>query len=137
MTSLELIKQDLQPDIIALSETKLGKSAYGLLEESLKKKLYKIYPRFTKAGKEGIVLAVKHNAAKTIMEVTNSQLKTIVAVRMYTGTKSIRIILGYAPQETDDEETRELFFNELELEIKLCIEAGDIPLIVGDFNAKN
>ena len=136
MTSLELINKDIQPDIIALCETKLAESACGLLEESLNKKLYKIFPKFTKLGKEGLVLAVKHTTAKTIMEVTNSRLKTIVAVRMYTGTKGIRIILGYAPQETDDEETRELFYNELELEVKLCIEAGDLPLVIGDFNAK-
>ena len=136
MSSLEIINQNLQADIIALCETKLGTNAKGLLEESLNKKQYKIFPKFTKPGKEGLVLAIKHNTFKTTLEVTNSKLKTIVAVRMYTGTKSIRIILGYAPQETDDEETRELFYNELELEVKLCIEAGDLPLVIGDFNAK-
>ena len=46
------------------------------------------------------------------------------------------MIVGYAPQEDDDIETREEFFQELELEITKCMAIGDIPLIVGDFNAK-
>ena len=99
-------------------------------------KQYKIYPRFTKVGKEGIALAVKHNTFKSTLEVTHTQLNTIISVRMCTGSYSIRVILGYAPQETDTEECREQFFDELELEIKICEEAGDIPFLVGDFNAK-
>ena len=43
---------------------------------------------------------------------------------MYSGTTSIRVILGYAPQEADDEAIS--FFNELELEIKMCVENGEI-----------
>ena len=46
------------------------------------------------------------------------------------------MIVGYAPQEDDDIETREEFFQDLELEITKCMAIDDIPLIVGDFNAK-
>ena len=87
-------------------------------------------------GKEGLLLAVKHNIFKSILDVTHTQLNTILTVRMSTGTCNIRAILGYAPQETDSETNREQFYNELELEVKMCIDAGDIPLLMGDFNAK-
>ena len=136
MASLRIILQKVQPTILALCETKLSKNSHGLLEETLGTKLYKIIPRYTKAGKEGLVIAVKNNTFRTVLDVTNSQLKTIISVRLSTGTYNIRVILGYAPQEDEDETIREEFFDELELEIKLCIQSGDIPLLVGDFNAK-
>lgn len=102
MESLKIIIERQQPDIIALCETKLAENSKGLVEETLNKKQYKITNRFTKAGKEGLTLAVKHNTFQTTLDVTHSQLKTILAVRLSTGTCSIRAILGYAPQETDD-----------------------------------
>ena len=83
-----------------------------------------------------MVVAVKHNSFKNVREVTQSQLKTIVAVRLSTGETNFRVILGYAPQETADDDDRENFYNELELEIKSCKEAGDSPLVLGDFNAR-
>ena len=136
MESLKMIIKELQPNILTLCETKLPETSHGLLEETLNKKEYKILPRYTKAGKEGLVVAVKHNTFKAVREVTESQLKTIIAVRLSTGTSNFRVILGYAPQETADDDDREKFFNEIELEIKNCIEAGDSPLVLGDFNAR-
>ena len=32
---------------------------------------------------------------------------------------------------------REQFCDELQLEIKMCIDAGDTPILLGDFNAKH
>ena len=136
MESLKMILEELQPTIITLCETKLAESAHGLLEETLNKKQYKIIPRYTKAGEKGMVVAVKHNNFKTIRDVTQSQLKTIISVRLSTGSNNFRVILGYAPQETADDDDRESFFNELELEIKNCEETGDSPLVLGDFNAR-
>ena len=136
MESLKIIIEKQQPDIIALCETKLGKNSLGLIEETLNKKQYKLIPRFTKAGKEGLTLAVKHNTFQTTLDVTHTQLNTILAVRLSTGTSNIRVILGYAPQETDDEVIREQFFDELALEIKVYSDAGDVPVLLGDFNAK-
>ena len=128
MTSLSLINKKIKADLLALTETRLGNNGLGHLEEHLDKKQYKIFPRFTKAGEKGIALAIKHNTFKTVRDVTNSQLKTILAIRVCSGTTNIRVILGYAPQETDDEAVRVLFFNELELEIKMCVENGDLPI---------
>ena len=131
-----MINKKVDADIVALCETKRGENDIGHLEETMNKKQYKIYPSSTKVGKEGIALAVKHNAFKYTLDVTTTQLNTIMSIRMFTGAYCIRVILGYAPQETDSEACREQFFDELELEIKMCVEAGDIPFLLGDFNAK-
>ena len=61
MASLKVITEKAQPDIVAICETKLAKNAQGLIEETLNSKQYKIIPRFTKVGKEGLLIAVKHN----------------------------------------------------------------------------
>ena len=41
----------------------------------------------------------------------------IIVVRVEMAKEVIRIILGYAPQETEKSEIREEFFTELEIEI--------------------
>ncbi len=135
MSSLKVILEKEQPHVIALCETKLSKNSHGLLEETVDKKNYKIIPRYTKYGKEGMMVAIRNNTFQNILDVTHSQLNTIVSVRASTGTYSTRIILGYAPQEDETEQSEE-FFDELELEIKMCIEAGDLPILLGDFNSK-
>ena len=48
----------------------------------------------------------------------------------------MRIILGYAPQENETTEVREQFFTELEIEVNECKAASDLPIIMGDMNAK-
>ena len=134
--SLKKIMSTLGPDIVVLCETKLSKSTKGVLNHTFDKKQFTVIPRFTKAGKEGLVIAVKHNTFQSILDVTSTNLNTIMSVRLSSGQKNIRLILGYAPQEDDENDTRDEFFQELELELRSCITSGDIPLIVGDFNAR-
>ena len=121
MTSLESIVQSTKPHIIALCETKLSKNSNGIIEEVFNKKEYKSFPRFTKVGKEGLLIAVKHNTFKSVLEVTQSQLNTIISVRLSSGCSNIRLILGYAPQETEDETVQQQFFDELELEVTILV----------------
>ncbi len=136
MASLKGILEKEQPHVLALCETKLAKNAHGLLEETINKKRYKIIPRYTKAGKEGMVIALRNDTFQSILDVTQSQLNTIVTVRVSTGTYNLRIILGYAPQEDEADTIREEFYDELELEVKMCTVAGDFPILLGDFNGR-
>ena len=116
--SLKAIIQSVLPDVVVLCETKLSKATGGLLNDIFNKNQFKVFPKFTKAGKEGIAVAVRNNAFQSCLDVTSSNLNTIMSVRLSTGNNKIRAIVGYAPQEDDDIETREEFFQELELEIK-------------------
>ena len=70
------------------------------------------------------------------MDVTSTNHEDIVVVRIEMAQCVARIILGYAPQETDPAESRELFFTELEIEISQCRVAEEMPIVVGDLNSK-
>ncbi len=76
MSSLKLILEKEKPHILALCETKMAKNSHGILEETINKKQYKIIPRYTKAGKEGMVIAVRNNTFQNILDVTRSQLNS-------------------------------------------------------------
>ena len=130
--SLRKIVDNLQPKIIVLCETKL--SCGSLLKKVLPE--YEICPRATKAGKGGIAIAVKLQTFSSVIDVTNSLNKNILTVRIKMATTTIRVIAGYAPQETDLIETRQLFFSELEAEILKSKLENEPPLIIGDMNCK-
>ena len=134
--SLKAIIQSLLPDVVVLCKTKLSKATSGLLNNIFNKNQFKVFSKFTKAGKEEIVVAIRNNAFQSSLEVTSSNLNTIMSASCSTGNNKIRVMVGYAPQEDDDIEFREEFFQELELEITNCIAGGDIPFEVCDFNAK-
>ena len=124
--------EQLNPKIIAFCETKLADDK--LLRNLLPN--YEINSRPTKAGKSGIALAVKKQTFSSILDVTSTMYKDILVTRVEMDTISFRIVLGYAPQETEDVETREQFFTELEIELINCKMEGDLPLLIGDLNAK-
>ena len=55
---------------------------------------------------------------------------------MFLSNSVVRVILGYAPQETEGIETRDEFFTELEIEVTKCKMVDELPIVVGDLNAK-
>ena len=80
---------------------------------------------------------MKTQTFSSVLDVTTTENKNILATRIgLNATTSIRIILGYAPQETVESETREDFFTDLEIEINNSKLDGDYPIICGDLNAK-
>ena len=97
---------------------------------------YEFCVRCTKAGKSGIAVAVKQQTFNSVLDVTNTILKDILSVRIGMTNCAVRVILGYAPQETEPSEIREAFFEELEIETNRCKMDGDFPLVIGDLNAK-
>ena len=82
------------------------------------------------------MIAVKKQTFKSVLDVTSSTHNNIIATRTELQHCAVRIILGYAPQETDSPDTREHFFTELGIEVTQCKIAGDVPMILGDMNAK-
>ena len=127
-----MIINEVKPQIIALCETKLasGQTIKNALPD------YEICQRSTKAGQKGMAICVRRNTFKSILDVTSSTIDDIIVVRIEMATDTVRVILGYAPQENDKTETREEFFTELEMEIAKSKMADELPLVVGDMNAK-
>ena len=123
----------MNPKIIAFCETKLPSGS--LIKTALPG--YEICSRPTKAGKSGIAIGVKKQTFRSVLDVTTTPLSNILSIRIgMTDDKSIRIILAYAPQETENPETCEAFFTELGIEITNGLAADELPLIVGDLNSK-
>ncbi len=118
--------------MIVFCETKLpsGNEMKKLFPE------YEISTRSTKVGKCGVAIGVRLQTFKSVLDVTTTDLQDILSVRICMESCSIRVILGYAPQETEKIEVRENFFMELDIEVAKCILDGDLPLVIGDLNAK-
>jgi exonuclease III len=130
--SLRLAVEKLNPEIISLCETKLpaGTAVKDTFPE------YEVCTKPTKVGKSGLALCVKKGRFQTVMDVTSSPLDDILVVRICMGNSSIRVVLGYAPQETANPDVRETFFSELQVEITKSKMAGEEVIIIGDMNAK-
>ena len=130
--SLLQIVEQVEPKIILLCETKLP-------SDHLIKKLlpgYEVNSRTTKCGQSGLAIAVKGQTFNSVLDVTSTSHTNILVTRISFSSSATRIILGYAPQETDAAEVREQFYTELEIELTLCKMAGDMALLAGDMNAK-
>ena len=129
--SLEKIVKSVDPDIIALCETK---KASRIKKEELKQ--YNVLESNLKGGKEGLLIGVKNGTFKSIREVTDTELKNIMSVRIQYPLINLRVIVTHAPQETDEEEVRSEFFEEVAVQIERAITSGDKVLLLGDFNAR-
>ena len=131
--SLNDIVKKLNPSIIALCETKIDSS--NIILKSLSKS-FNVITRQTKEGQGGLMISVRKDSFASILDLTSTVNKNIMVARLNSDGYNIRVILVYAPQETERIEAREEFFTELEIEVAKCMVEGDHPIIVGDFNAR-
>ncbi len=131
--SLNKIVKDIQPDIVALCETKkCGKInkddlyGYQILESDLKR------------GKEGILIAVKDNIFKSIRDVSdvNNELKNIMVTKIEFPSVVLRVIIAHSPQEDDKQDMREEFTEELSVQIERGMSSGEKVIVLGDFNGR-
>ena len=129
--SLEQIMKAVNPDIIVLCETKRG----GCLKKD-ELEQYKVIPKNTKPGKEGLLVGVRKESFKSVREITETELTNIITVRIEYPKMNLRVIVAHAPQETDKDEERSEFFEEMEVQIERAEDSGDELLVVGDFNAR-
>ena len=132
LESTKQIVERLDPKVIIMCETKLPSDT--VLKTLLP--TYEINSRSMKTGQGGLAIAVKIQTFNSVNNVTSTPHKNILVTRIGLDDQAIRIILGYAPQETEAVETREHFFTELEIELSECKLAGDVPVLIGDMNAK-
>ena len=129
--SFDKVISSINPDIIALCETKkVGRirkdqlCAYEVLEKNLKR------------GKEGILFGVREGTFITYREITDTELKSIMTVKIEYPKFNLRVVIGHAPQETEKNEIRLEFFEELAVQVERCLTSGDELLILCDFNGR-
>ena len=129
--SLTEIIRNLEPELIALCETKVA--SLNMIQKHMSG--YNIIARNLKAGKGGLLITSKKQSLE-MLDVTSTPTQNILVARINLGKNPIRIMLTYSPQEGDKLEVREEFYMELELAVLNCKAAGDLLMILGDFNTK-
>ena len=98
---------------------------------------YKLFPRTVKQGKGGLLIGVRRNTFRSVLDVTSSDDRNIMTVRISISDRlAYRIILAYGPQETETVEVRENFMTEVSIELQNCSDNCDVPVLLGDLNAK-
>ena len=94
LDSLENIVSSVNPDIIVICETKKG----GLLKKD-ELQDFEVRESIAKQGKEGIIIGARKNSFNFIREITDTEMKNIMTVRIEYPKFNVRIIAVHAPQE--------------------------------------
>ena len=131
LDSLEKIVSSVNPDIIAICETKKG----GRLKKD-ELQDYEVRESIAEQGKEGIVIGARKNSFNSIRDITETEMKSIMTVRIEYPKFNVRVIAVHAPQETAKNEERTEFFDELMVQVERGDTSGDHVILVGDFNAR-
>ena len=65
-----------------------------------------------------------------------SEMKNILSVQIIYPETTLRVIVSHGPQEDDNIEERRSFFENLQVEIERGRTSEEIPIVLGDLNAK-
>ena len=128
--SLFQITKSISPDIIALCETKVSATA------SPKIRGYETIVSNCKQGKEGFLLAIKEGTFISAEKISESNEKNILTSKVIYPQCSMRFIIAHGPQETEDNEIKNEFYESLMVEIEKGKASDDNLVILGDMNAK-
>jgi exonuclease III len=125
---LKSIVEIQKPDVVGLCETKTGEGDEWKVEG------YEGIVSNYKRGQEGSIVAARCGTFVSMEKV--SELSNILAVQIVYPAITLRMIVCHAPQEHDDEELRVKFFENLAVEIERGKSSDEVPIVMGDFNAK-
>ena len=87
-----------------------------------------------KIGGGGLLTAVHKNLNP--VSIGNEEEEEVLTVQASIMNRKVRFINAYGPQETSPEETKAMFFNKLDEEIKSAQMAGTLVCIEMDANSK-
>ena len=85
---------------------------------------YEVRKSNLKAGKEGILVAVKEGTFCRIEKTYESDERNIATFEVLYPKDTVRIIVVHGPQEEAHQENRDEFFENLMAEVERCIAAG-------------
>ena len=123
--------KEVDPDIIALCETK---NSGRLKKDELE--AYEIVDSNITRGKEGFLVGVRKGSFNIMREITETELQSIMTVRIEYPKMNVRVIVVHAPQEKEKKELRDEFFEEVLVQVERGVTSEDKVIIVGDFNAR-
>ena len=114
MDSLQDILKRLKPQIWAVQETKLKPNQTLKCEVVDSFQMFYLYRQDSQGG--GLVVGVDKDIESTLVREGNDVVEAIV-VQVMLGTLSVKIIVGYGPQENASKEKKDKFWEFLEEEI--------------------
>ena len=114
MDSLQDILKRLKPQIWAVQETKLKPNQTLKCEVVDSFQMFYLYRQDSQGG--GLVVGVDKDIESTLVREGNDVVEAIV-VQVMLGTLSVKIIVGYGPQENASKEKKDKFWEFLEDEI--------------------
>ena len=128
MDSLRNLIQMLQPDIITLCEIK--STTAGTIRSFFSNEGYEVIPN----SKSGLAVAAK--SKHDMVNITHTDNNNIISASIKIGLFHLTTINVYGPQESEKEEVRSAFFDELATEITIALDHNEHVLLIGDFNSK-
>ena len=128
--SLNQIVRSICPDIIALCETKVSATS------KLKITGYETILSNCKKGKEGLLLAIREGTFKSAEKISESNEKNILTARVSYPECTVRFILAHGPQESEEADKKNEFYESLMIEIERGKASDDNMIILGDMNAR-
>ena len=129
--SLFKIVESLDPDIVALCETKKA----GLIKKE-ELSAYKVIEKPLKQGKEGLLLGVRKGTFVSMRDITDAEIKTLMTIKIEYPKFNLRVVVVHAPQETEKHEARLEFFEEMSVQVERGLTSGDEIMILGDLNGR-
>ena len=112
-----------------MCETKLGE------QEVWDIKGYEAIPHNYKRGQEGLIVAARVGTFVSLEKISDSH-SNILSVQIVYPDRTFRIIVCHGPQEDDESEVRQDFFDNIAVEIERGRAADETPIVFGDMNAK-
>ena len=89
-----------------------------------------------KTGKEGLLLAIKEGTFVSAEKISESNDKNILTSKVVYPQCTMRFIIAHGPQETDNNEIKNEFYESLMVEIEKGKASDDNVMILGDMNAR-
>ena len=89
-----------------------------------------------KAGKEGILVAVKEGTYQTAEKIFESERRNLATIEITYPEDTMRVIVVHGPQEDAPHDEKDEFFVDLKAEVECCASSNSRMLIAGDFNAR-
>ena len=128
--SLNQITKSISPDVIALCETKVSAKSNPKLNG------YEPIVSNCKTGKEGFLVAIKEGTFMNAEKISESKEKNIVTVQVVYPECTMRFIVAHGPQENDEIDAKNEFYESLMVEIERGQASDDNVILLGDMNAK-
>ena len=130
--SIQQLIEEQRADIVLLTETKV------YAESAINIKGFQTFSAVRDKNKGGgPCVGIRHGLYRSVMVDSGDNAQFItVQLNVTNKTYSTRLILAYGPQENEADDVKDLFYQNLSLQIEKALISGSNVILAGDINAK-